>query len=62
MMKKEYTQEEVFAVLFESEKEKKRRQMLAIVTKPVDTHRPQKMRDLLTSEKLANFRRMNGFD
>ena len=33
MMKKEYTQEEVFAVLFESEREKKRREMLAIVTK-----------------------------
>ena len=36
--------------------------MLAIVTKTVDAHRLQKMRDLLTFEKLATFRRMNGFD
>ena len=62
MMEKGYTQEEVFAVLFESEKKKKRRQMLAIVTKTVDAHRLQKMRDLLKFEKLATFRRMNGFD
>ena len=62
MMEKGYTQEEVFAVLFESEKEKKRRQMLAKVTKTVDAHRLQKMRDLLTFEKLVTFRRMNGFD
>ena len=62
MMEKGYTQEEVFAVLFESEQYKKRRQMLAIVTKTVDAHRPQKMRDILTFEKLATFRRMNGFD
>ena len=62
MMEKGYTQEGVFAVLFESEKEKTRRQMLAIVTKTVDAHRLQKMRDLLTFEKLATFRRMNGFD
>ena len=36
--------------------------MLAIVTKTVDAHRLQKMRDILTFEKLATFRRMNGFD
>ena len=36
--------------------------MLAIVTKTVDAHRLQKMRYLLTFEKLAIFRRMNGFD
>ena len=62
MMEKRYIQDEVFAVLFESEKEKKRRQMLAIVTKTVDAHRLQKMRELLTYEKLATFGRMNGFD
>ena len=62
MMEKVYTQEEVFAVLFESEKEKKRRQMLAIVTKTMDAHRLQKMRDFITFENLATFRRMNGFD
>ena len=61
-MKKRYTEEKIFAVLFESEKDKKRRQMLAIMTKTVDAHRLQKMRDLLTFEKLATWRRMNGFD
>ena len=62
MMEKGYTQEEIFAVLFESEKNKKRRQMLAIVTKTVDAHLLQKMRDLIKFEKLATWRRMNGFD
>ena len=62
MMEKGYTQEEVLDVLFESEQDKKRRQMLTIVTKTVDAHRLQKMRDILTFEKLATFRRMNGFD
>ena len=62
MMEKGYTQEEVLDVLFESEQDKNRRQMLAIVTKTVDAHRLQKMRDILTFEKLATFRRMNGFD
>ena len=62
MMEKECTQEEVFAVLFESEEKKKRRQMLTIVTKTVDDHRLQKMTDLLTFEKSATFRRMNGLD
>ena len=58
-MKKGYTEEEIFAVLFE---DKKRRRMLAIVTKTVDAHRLQKMRHLLTFEKLATWRRMDGFD
>ena len=59
-MKKGYIEEEIFAVLFESEKDKKRRRMLAIMTKTVDAHRLQKMRDLLTFEKLAAWRRING--
>ena len=62
MMEKGYTQEKVFAVLFESEEDKKRRQMLTIVTKTVDDHRIQKITDPLTFEKLATFRRMNRFD
>ena len=36
--------------------------MLTIVTETVDAHRLQKMRDLLTIEKLATWRRINGFD
>ena len=62
MTKKRYTQDEVFAVLFESEQEKKRREMLARVTKTVDAHRLKKMKELLAYEKLATWRRMNGFD
>ena len=62
MMKKGYTQEEVFKVLFESEQDRKRRRMQAIITETVDAHRLRKMRDLLAFEKLATWRRMNGFD
>ena len=61
-MKKGYTEEETFAVLFESEKDKKRRQMLAIVTKTVDAPRLQKIKVLLTFEKLATWRRINSLD
>ena len=61
-LKKGYTEEEIFAVLFESEKDKKRRRMQAIVTETVDAHRLRKMRDLLAFEKLTTWRRMNGFD
>ena len=52
-MKKGYTQEEMFAVLFESEKDRKRRRVQAIVAETVDAHRLRKMRDLLAFEKLA---------
>ena len=53
VMKKGYTEEVILAVLVESEKGRKRRRILAIVTETVDAHRLQKMRDLLTFEKLA---------
>ena len=36
--------------------------MQAIVTETVDAHRLRKVRDLLALEKLAAWRRMNGFD
>ena len=62
MMEKRYTQEEIFATLFESEQDRKRRRMQAIVTETVDAHRLRKMRDLLAFENLETFRRMNGFD
>ena len=61
-MKKGYTEEEIFAVLFESEQDRKCRRMLVIVTEMVDVHRLQKMRELLAFEKLVTWRRMNGFD
>ena len=62
MMEKGYTQEEVFKILFESEQDRKRRRMQAIVTETVDAHRLRKLRDLLAFEKLATWRRINGFD
>ena len=62
MMEKGYTQEAVFEVLFESEQDRKRRRMQAIVTEIVDAPRLLKMKDLLALEKLATWRRMNGFD
>ena len=62
MMEKGYTQEEIFAILFEWEQDRKRRRMQAIVTETVDAHRLRKMTDLLAFEKLVTFTRMNGFD
>ena len=61
MVKKGYTQDEVFAVLSESEKEKKRRRMQAIVTETVNAHRLKKTKELLAYEKLSTWRRMKGF-
>ena len=43
MMKKGYTQDDVLAVLFESEEDRKRRRMQAIVTETVDAHRLKKL-------------------
>ena len=62
MMEKGYTQEEVFDVVFESEQDRNCRRMQAIVTESVDANRLRKVRDLLAFEKLATWRRMNGFD
>ena len=62
MMKKGYLEKEILAVLVESEQDRKRRRMLTIVTESVGAHRLQKIRDLLAFEKLATWRRMNGFD
>ena len=62
VMKKSYSEEEIFAVLVESEQDKKSRQVLAKVTETVAAYRLKQMKDLLTLEKLAIWRRMNGFD
>ena len=62
VMKKGYSEEEIFAVLVESDQDRKHRRALAKVTETVEAHRFQKMIDLLTFEKLAAWRRMNGFD
>ena len=62
MIRKGYTQDEVFVFRLESEQEKEHRRILAIVTKTVNAHRLEKMKELLAYEKLATWRRMNGFD
>ena len=62
MIKRGYAEEEILPVLLESEKDRKRKRMLTIITETVAAHRIQKMRDLLAFEELATWRRMNGFD
>ena len=62
VMKKSYSEEEIFAVLVESEQDKKSRRVLANVTETVAAYRLKQMKDPLTLEKLAIWRRMNGFD
>ena len=62
LMKKGYTQDEIFAVSFESGRERKRRRMQAIVIETVTAHRLKKVRELLAYQELATWRRMNGFD
>ena len=61
-MKKGYSEEEIFAVLVESDQDRKRRRVLAKVTETAEVHRLQQMKDLLTLEKLATLRRMDDFD
>ena len=62
VMKKGYSDEEVFAVLVESDQDRKRRRVLAKLTETVEAHRLQQIKDLLMFEKLATWKRMNGFD
>ena len=62
MIQKGYTEDEVFGVLFESERERKRREMLTRVTKTVDAHRLKQMREFFMYEELAIWRRENGFN
>ena len=62
LMKKGYTQDEIFAVIFESERERKPRRVQAIVIETVAAHRLKKIREFLACQELATWRRMNGFD
>ena len=62
VMKKGYSEEEILAVLVESEQDRNSRRVLAKVTQTVEAHRLQRMKDLLPLEKLATWRRINGFD
>ena len=62
MINKGYTKKEVLDVLFDSEQEKERRRILAIVTKTVDALRLKNLREFLAYQQLATWRRVNGFD
>ena len=62
VMKNVYSEEEILAIFVESDQDRKRRRVLAKETETVEAQSLQKMRDLLTFEKLATWRRMNGFD
>ena len=62
VMKKGYSEDEIFAVLVESEQDRKRRRVLAKLTETVAAYRLKEMKDLQALEKLATWRRMNGFD
>ena len=62
LMKKGYAQDKIFAEIFESELERKRRRVHAIVIETVATHRLKKIREFLAYQELATWRRMNGFD
>ena len=61
-MKKRYSEDEIFAVLHDSDQDRKRGRVLTKVTETVAAHRLQQMKELLALEKLATWRRMNGFD
>ena len=56
-----YSENEIFAVLHESDQDRKRRRVLAKVTETVAAYRLREMKDLQAREKLATQRRMNGF-
>ena len=62
MVNKGYTKKKVLDVLFESEEEKERRRVSAIVTKAVDAIRLENVKEFLAYQQLATWRRMNGFD
>ena len=58
----EYSEEEISAVLGESEQARKHRQKLANVTESVAAHRLREMKNLQAVEALATWRRAYGYD
>ena len=61
VVKMRYTEDEILAVLQESEQDRKRRQELVKVTETVAACRLREIKDLQAREKLVTWRRMNGF-
>ena len=51
----------MFGVLFESQRDRRRRRLQAIVIEEVDAHNLKKMNELLTYQELVIWRRENGF-
>ena len=62
MKLKGYTQDDVFAILLESGKDKKRREMRLNVTETVDAQRLKEIENLALRVEMAAWRRRNGFD
>ena len=62
VVKMGYSEDEIFAILNETEQDRKRRQILTKVTETVAAYRLREMEDLQALEKLVTWRRMNGFD
>ena len=62
VVKIRYSEGEIFTVLHESDQDRKRRRVLAKVTETVAAYRLREMKDLQAREKLATWRRMDGFD
>ena len=53
VVKMGYSEDEIFAVLNESEQDRKRRQLLAKVTETFSAYHLREMKDLQAREKLA---------
>ena len=62
VVKMGFSEDEIFAVLHESEQGRKRRRVLTKVTETVAAYRLREMKDLQARDKLATWRRVNGFD
>ena len=61
-MENKYSEDDIFTMLVEAEQDRKSRRVLAKVTETVAAYRLKEMKDLQALEKLATWRRMNGFD
>ena len=62
VVKMGYSEDEIFAVLHESDQDRRRRRVLAKVVETAAAYRLREMNDRQAREKLATGRRMNGFD
>ena len=62
MVKMEYSDKEITAVLAESEQERKRLRKLGKVMETVSAYRLKKLKHFQATEKLATWRRTYGYD